>query len=162
MIKQATVDDLDAWAALRIKLWPDCSSEASRSEALEILESKREACFLFVADEDQNAVVGFVEISTRDYVDGCSSSPVGYVEGVFVEERYRKRGIGKLLIERGYEWMLGKGCSEVGSDASLDNNESIAFHERIGFEEVERQVVFMKKLRFEKPGGTTGVSNSAS
>lgn len=146
MIKEATTENIEAWARLRNSLWPHRSVEQSENNARDILKSDRETCFLHVESESGN-VTGFIEISTRDYSEGCKTSPVGYIEGIFVEESKRKNGIGLELVERSYSWMLHHGCSEVGSDALLENQGSIQFHERIGFIEVERQVVFKKKIK---------------
>ena len=36
----------------------------------------------------------------RDYVEGCGTSPIGYLEGVSVREAFRLRGIaGRLVSE---------------------------------------------------------------
>ena len=38
--------------------------------------------------------VGFAQVQLRrDYVGGNHLSPVGYLEGIYVEETYRRRGI---------------------------------------------------------------------
>lgn len=34
----------------------------------------------------------------HDYVEGRGSSPVGYLEGIFVEKEYRKQGCAKELL----------------------------------------------------------------
>ncbi|NET39937.1 MAG: GNAT family N-acetyltransferase [Cyanothece sp. SIO1E1] len=146
MIKEATIADLDAWIELRIQLWPQCSNEECQSDCLKIVESNRETCFISYLSPDEKQGIGFIEVSTRDYVEGCRSSPVGYIEGIFVSKGYRKRGLGTTLIEKSYEWLLSKGCSEVGSDSLIDNETSISFHKQIGFEEIERHVVFKKAI----------------
>jgi aminoglycoside 6'-N-acetyltransferase I len=147
VIKEATTEDLEGWVALRLQLWPHSSSEAYQAECLKILGSDRETCFIAYPVPSEKEANGFVEVSTRPYSDGCDSSPVGYIEGLFVSKGHRRKGLGKELIEKSYEWFLSKGCSEVGSDALIDNEASISFHKGIGFEEVERQVVFRKSLR---------------
>lgn len=146
MLKEATTDDIDSWIDLRTKLWPHCTKQESRSECLKIIESERATCFVSYSTSDGNKGIGFIEVSTRDYSDGCDSSPVGYIEGIFVSEANRKKGLGQKLIKKSYRWFLSKGCSEVGSDALIDNENSISFHKHIGFEEVERHVVFKKQI----------------
>ena len=146
MIKEASLDDLDAWIELRIQLWPDCSEEECRLECLKIIESKRERCFISYPNSEKEKGNAFIEVSLRDYSDGCESSPVGYIEGVFVREDDRKKGLASELVKTSCAWFLSQGCSEVGSDALIDNQDSIAFHKQIGFEEVERHVVFKKRI----------------
>ena len=43
-------------------------------------------------------------------------------------------------------WARVRGCTEMASDRELDNEESGAFHEALGYEEVERIVCFGKSL----------------
>jgi len=155
MIKEATAEDLDSWVELRVQLWPHQSAEESRTDCLKIIDSQREVCFISYPSSEEKKGNGFIEVSTRDYSDGCESSPVGYIEGVFVSEGNRKKGLGKELIEKSYGWFLTKGCSEVGSDALIENEESISFHKRIGFEEVERHVVFRKQIHANQASLTT-------
>jgi len=156
MIREATSKDIEAWARLRNSLWPHCSIEQCENDAAEILKTDRETCFIHVDSESQT-ITGFLEVSTRDYSEGCDSSPVGYLEGIFVEESKRRKGIALELVESSYSWMLGKGCTEVGSDALLENVESIEFHKKIGFVEVERQVVFKNKIKANQAAHTTPV-----
>jgi len=72
-----------------------------------------------------------------------------------VSEKIRKKGLGKELIEKSYGWFLSKGCSEVGSDALIENEDSISFHKHIGFEEVEKHVVFKKQIHAKQTVLTT-------
>ena len=51
---------------------------------------------LFVYFDDQ-IPAGFAQCQLRhDYVEGTDSSPVGYLEGIFVTERYRHKGIAPI------------------------------------------------------------------
>jgi aminoglycoside 6'-N-acetyltransferase I len=43
-------------------------------------------------------------------------------------------------------WALEKGCTEMASDTWLENETSIAAHLKMGYEEVERLVHFVKRL----------------
>ena len=90
---------------------------------------------------------GIAQCSLRnDYVEGTESSPVGYLEGIFVKVEYRKRGIGKELLIRCEEWAKIKGCSEFASDCEFNNMESLKFHLLLGFEEANRIICFKKNL----------------
>ena len=90
--------------------------------------------------------VGFAQCALRrDYVEGSSTSPVGYLEGVFVLQEYRRRGIARRLVEACQSWAQLQGCKEFASDCELDNLESQRFHQACGFAEVNRIVCFLKK-----------------
>ena len=132
------------WLAMRLALWPECPREDSLDEIWRIRHSDREAAFLALTDSD--VVAGFAEVSTREYVDGCQSTPVGYLEGIYIRPEYRKSGAGAALVQAVEAWARAQGCIEMGSDARIDNLDSIAFHHAVGFRETERQVVFLKEL----------------
>jgi len=138
-----------AWLEMRVALWPECPSGESTLEINRILASEREDAFLAV--DESGAALGFAEVSTREFVDGCRSSPVGYLEGIYVRPEYRRQGIGAALVRAAEVWSRDRGCSEMGSDTELDNSASIAFHTAAGFRETDRQVVFLKDInRIEK------------
>ena len=92
-------------------------------------------------------LVGFAEARLRhDYVEGCQTSPVCFLEGIFVEPDWRRGGLASRLCEHVATWAREQGCSEFASNALLENAESHAFHEAIGFEETERLVYFRRAL----------------
>lgn len=91
-------------------------------------------------------VVGFAEVSLRAVAEGCRHTPVGYLEGWYVASGWRGRGIGRRLVEAAEGWALARGCREMASDTELDNTASQAAHARLGYEEVERVVLFRKAL----------------
>ena len=94
-----------------------------------------------------NVAVGFAQCQLRrDYVEGIETSPVGYLEGVYVEPYYRKRGYGKVLVKACEDWAKSKGCIEFASDCELHNTDSLAFHLHTGFAEANRIICFTKKL----------------
>lgn len=96
---------------------------------------------------DGQTVTGFAEASLRhDYVNGCETSPVAFLEGIYVAPEYRRRGIARALCDAVEEWALGHGCTEFASDAPIDNEESHQMHAALGFEEMERVVCFRKTL----------------
>jgi aminoglycoside 6'-N-acetyltransferase I len=90
--------------------------------------------------------VGFVELSRRLYAEGCTTSPVGFLEGWYVEPEYRRRGIGGALVAASEAWARALGCREFASDALADNHVSTAAHKSLGFEEVEVIRCFRKSL----------------
>lgn len=144
MIKRADTKDVDVLAALAIQMWPDHDPGELAEEFREILANGEAACFLGYAD---GRPVAFAHCQLRhDYVEGTHSSPVGYLEGIFVSEGYRRKGRAARLLAACEAWAKEKGCAEFASDCEPDNAESIKFHAAAGFEETNRIVCFKKKL----------------
>ena len=97
---------------------------------------------------DDGGPIGFAEASLRrDYVNGCETSPVAFLEGIYVMPHARGQGVGRALDAAVRDWAIVRGCREYASDALLDNRESHAFHAALGFEETERIVYFRRVLR---------------
>ena len=100
---------------------------------------------VYIADEN-GTPVGFMELGTRPYAEGCLTSPVAYVEGLFVMPERRLQGVARLLIAEAETWARAQGLTELASDALIDNEGSIAMHKALGFAEVERIVCLRKSL----------------
>ncbi|WP_415404447.1 aminoglycoside 6'-N-acetyltransferase [Tateyamaria sp. SN3-11] len=146
-IRVATAADIDAWVQLRARLWPDTSLEEHRDEAREMLAAPDGACVTFLHDVEGVGPRGFAEVALRrDHVNGCDTSPVAFLEGIYVHPEDRGTGIGTSLLQAVRSWARDRGCSELGSDADLDNRASHAFHQAVGFEETERVVFFRQRL----------------
>ena len=144
MIQKAESKDLRILAELACQLWPCHTVEEMYTEFAEILEKPDAAFFLAYAEE---TAIGFVQCQLRhDYVEGTDSSPVGYLEGIYVAEDYRKHGIARELLSACESWAKAKGCTEFASDCELDNVHSLRFHLNVGFEEANRIICFTKKL----------------
>ncbi|WP_447728977.1 aminoglycoside 6'-N-acetyltransferase [Sphingomonas koreensis] len=141
-----------AWASLRAALWPDGSGEEHAADIVEFIaemaQGRAQVCFLAVRG---NEAVGFAEASVRqDYVNGCETSPVAFLEGIYVAPSSRRAGVAGKLLEAVEAWGRVSGCSELGSDAELTNFESHAFHHSLGFDETERVVFFRKAIGAER------------
>lgn len=144
MIRQADRNDLVPLAELALLLWPKHSLEDLVQEFSDIM-SQKDCLFLlkYVGEE----AVGFAQCQLRcDYVQGCHSSPVGYLEGIFVKEGCRGRGYAKELVQGCQAWAKEKACTEFASDCELENELSIRFHRALHFREAGRIVCFTKSL----------------
>ena len=144
MIKNATKDYVVVVAKLAIKMWKDNSIDGLTEEFIRLIEKDDAQIFIkFV----ENKAVGFAQCQLRyDYVEGTENSPVGYLEGIFVEDEYRGKGYAKELLSECQKWAKEKGCLEFASDCELDNATSLKFHIAMGFEEANRIICFTKKL----------------
>ena len=142
MICRARIEDAMTAAKLAVKMWTSHTLAEMTREFDALIANPQ--CAVFLAREEGKAV-GFAQCQLRrDYVEGTESSPVGYLEGVYVAEGYRKRGLARQLAAECENW--AKEMVEFASDCELGNEESLAFHLAIGFEEMNRIICFAKKL----------------
>ena len=132
--------DRRGYQAQREKLWPDCS------DADNDVWFARSDATTFLAFRGDGSMCGFVEVGSRPYAEDCDTSPVGYIEGWWVDEDMRHKGVGRALLEAAEHWARGMGYTEMASDALIDNVNSHAAHRACGYEEVERLVCFRKSL----------------
>jgi len=143
-IRRAVADDKPEWLRMRQGLWPDAPIEYLNYDLDEILADPEQT--VFVASRADGGLVAFIEASLRDYAEACETSPVGYIEAWYVDEHIRGQKLGREMVRAAEEWARQKGCAEMGSDTWLDNETSIAAHKKMGYDEVERLVHFLKRL----------------
>ena len=144
MIRKAELNDLPTLAELSCKLWPHHTVDEMLVEYGVDIENRDVAFFLAYAEE---TAIGFAQCGLRhDYVEGTSSSPVGYQEGIYVEPDHRHEGVARQLLQACESWAKAKGCTEFASDCEVDNTQSLRFHLNVGFEEANRIICFTKKL----------------
>ena len=133
-----------AWLALRLALWPDVVEAEQLSGMADALVRGH---YVRLAVAAGGSTVGFVEASKRvDYVNGTYSSPVAFLEGLYVVESSRRHGVARALVESVVKWALAEGCRELASDSLLDNTAAHDAHRALGFEETERVVYFRRAL----------------
>jgi aminoglycoside 6'-N-acetyltransferase I len=144
-IREVRPDERAIWLRLRQSLWPGTPRVELAQEVQEILADPMRNRVL-VAVSSEGEVVGFIEVAMRDWAEGCSGRPVGYIEAWYVEPEHRRTGVGRELVQAAEEWVLSQGCNEIASDAELGNDVSARAHEALGYDEVLRLVLFAKKL----------------
>ena len=136
--------DMQEWLRMRALLYED-TPEDNLNETQAILD-EYEIWGVFVLERPSSKLGGFAEVGIRKYAEGCSTSPVAYLEGWYVDADCRKQGFGALLITAVEQWAKQNGYTELASDALIENTVSLAAHLALGFDEVERQICFIKTL----------------
>jgi len=144
LVKRAAPGDAEQVASLALALWPDHDPGEMQSEIAGSLAMSDTAFFLARRGEE---AVGFAQCQLRhDYVEGTDTRPVGYLEGIYVEEAERRRGVARALLARCEAWARAKGCTMFASDCEWDNAQSLSFHMAVGFREANRIICFVKDL----------------
>jgi aminoglycoside 6'-N-acetyltransferase I len=144
-IAVAKLEDAADWAAMRQALWPKGYPRQHDADIARLLALPGDT-INFIARADDRRPIGFAEAGLRhDYVNGTQSSPVAFLEGIFVDPAFRRTGVARQLAEAVENWARQQGCSELASDTGIANIASQKLHNALGFAETQR-VVFFRKL----------------
>ena len=143
-IVNADWNNLKEWTNLALLLFPNSSFEEELNLHQKILASDNEMGLLYRRD---GQYVGFMNLSIRrDYVNGTDTSPVVFVEALYVLPAYQRQGIGREFIEYAEQYAAQKGITQIASDCFIDNLASEHFHKSCGFIEKERVICFAKDV----------------
>ena len=146
IVRRAGPADRPIWAAMLGRLHgPDTTSGQFQAEMGE-WEKLDEPLVCWLAFDADGTAVGMVDARVRNYAEGAPNGPAAYIEDLWVEEDWRRRGVAAALVEAVEDWAVARNLPWLGSDAELANADSHALHRALGFEEVERLVVFGKPL----------------
>ncbi len=137
-------DDFSLWSKFRGEIYPLINKDYDLKEIENISASDLWKCW-FIENEDGQRI-GLVELSLRNIVDGCLSSPVPYLEGLYIIEPERGKGRGTDVIGMIKLWCQEQGYSELATDAELTNIRAQKFYEKLGFEQVDRVVEYRLEL----------------
>ncbi len=131
---------------MRQSLWPSDPDEHVLAIERYFGGEAREPLEVLLAFDELGREIGFIELSIRAYAEGCKTDRVAFIEGWYVEPVARRRGVGAALIDAADAWARSQGCIELGSDAEVDNLDSIAAHNAVGFKETGTVRCVMKSL----------------
>ena len=144
--RKANINDLNTVSELSILM---CSGENcgehDENYIKESLQNPKMALFLAF---DGDKAVGFSHVYKRyEWVwTESEEGPFGYLDIIFARPEYRNKGIAKTLALKCENWSRENGCVEFASSCDLENESSLAFHLKIGFNENHRIIHFSKRL----------------
>jgi aminoglycoside 6'-N-acetyltransferase I len=149
-VRLAALSDVAQLTPMRCALWPESSASHHAAELTAVLNGSSQRVYplmIFVAEENDGTMAGFLEANLRSAADGCDEKlPVGYVEGWFVAEWRRGQGVGAALLHAAEEWARAQGCAEMASDTDISNILSQRVHQASGFTISARSILFRKRL----------------
>ena len=95
----------------------------------------------YVAEASDGQVVGMVWLSVQQRISGAK---FGWVYDLTVDAKFRRKGIGRMLLRRAYDHFKACGISSIGLMVLLDNHSARELYENEGFR--ERSAYVFKKL----------------
>ena len=144
--RKKNTSDIKELNRLREALWPGSPDE--HASEIDAYFSGKSSYIedIIVLERPEGQLGGFIELSIRDYAEGCSTEKVPYVEGWYIDEDLRGSGNGKKLMREAEKWAREKGFDEIASDTGVTNTVGISAHKSLGFKETVRIVCFIKRL----------------
>ena len=131
---------------MREALWPSPAREHAGEIGRYFAGTINEPLEVLLAFDEQMKAIGLIELSIRAYVEGCETDRVAFVEGWYVVPASRGHGVGAALIDAAESWARSQGCTELGSDAEVEDAASAAAHLAVGFIETGVVRCFKKLL----------------
>ena len=140
ILRVANIKDAECITELSHQLGYETTREKTQQRLAEIL-SQTDNC-IFVAVDD-TLVIGWIH---GFYSLRVESEPFVEIGGLVVDKNYRKKGIGKILIENVCTWSNLKKCNNIRVRSNIVRKESHQFYKNMGFIELKEQKVFGKQL----------------
>jgi len=141
-MRGAKGDDASTIAELSGQLGYTTSTAQVEARLMAIADSPRHR--VIVACRDDESVVGWIHVLISLRV---SSRPFGELGGFVVDEQFRGRGIGRLLLGAAEEWVKDEGVDLLRVRSRSNRTDSHAFFQRAGFGLTKNQKVFDKPIR---------------
>ncbi|RLC64969.1 MAG: N-acetyltransferase [Chloroflexi bacterium] len=140
-VRLASVGDSESITVLCHQLGYPTSREEMQQRLEQVLQDERHA--VFVAELSDGRVAGWVHVHLRWLVIADLGAEI---EGLVVDQSCRRRGIGRLLMQRAEEWARRRGCRAVQLRSNVIRKGAHVFYENIGYSIVKTQLTFRKVL----------------
>lgn len=103
-----------------------------------ILSSENDRIFVAVCD---NTVVGYVHICSYDLI---FSPPLKNIMGIAVCQQYKRRGIGRSLLEKAEQWAIQEKAAGIRIISGATRSEAHEFYRKCGYSGDKLQINLRK------------------
>ena len=140
IIRLVTEQDAVAVNALSTQLGYAMPVEQTLSNIRSVLGNSRHTAFVAI---HENKIIGWIGAAEALQIE---SAPFCEIRGLVVDEKYRGKGVGKLLIEKVKQWSKESGNTTLRLRTNMIRKEAHLFYQHLGFKEVKEQKVFEMKI----------------
>ena len=140
-LRKATIEDAEALASLLTEIgWFEVFENESLEESSQRVRAELELCLaddshlVCVAQSEEGKIIGYISVHWLPYL--FMRGPEGYVSELFVLDRARGRGVGRLLLQAVETAARSRGCTRM-SLTNLRHRESYRrqFYVKAGWSE---------------------------
>ena len=131
-VRTAASGDVPRLLELYAELQPQ-DPPIEESAALDTFErAARQGCTYFVA-EDGGLIVGTCYVAIIPNITK-QCSPIGFLENVVVAAPYRRRGVGRRLMDAAIAHARACGCYKITLQSNVKRDGAHRFYEAVGFD----------------------------
>jgi len=134
--RQIKIEDATEVNQLSAQLGYPLSIEETEKNIAAVIASKYDDAFVAV---HENQIIGWIGVSQAVLVEVM---PHCEINGLVVDEKYRGKGIGKLLLEKAAQWGREKANNKLRLRCNVIRTEAHEFYQHLGFREIKQQKVF--------------------
>ncbi len=136
--KARIVEMDDAYAITMLsEQWGYRSAKEKMIHCLQDITKNSDHIMYVMQAEDQ--VIGWIH---GIYSLRVESDPFVEIGGLVIDKDFRRKGLGKFLIEKIIEWSQFRNCHMIRVRCNIIREDANAFYGRIGFKEIKQQKVY--------------------
>jgi GNAT superfamily N-acetyltransferase len=132
-VREMTIDDAQAVNLLSQQLGYPLSIQQTLQNINAVVKSKDHTAFVAVIENKIAGWVGAAQAIMIEVMPHCE------INGLVIDENYRGKGIGKLLVEKVKHWAKEKGNDKLTLHCNIKRTEAHLFYEHLGFKEIKQQ-----------------------
>lgn len=141
IIRRAVKSDAVELARLASQLGYPSSVHEIEARLARILGSADD--YVLVAEDSSGELFGWIHGSLSQLLESDYRVEIG---GLVVDERYRRIGLGRRLVESVESWARECGAAELSVRCREERTEAHAFYESLSFRQTKTQRVFRKRV----------------
>jgi GNAT superfamily N-acetyltransferase len=142
ILRRAVQSDAEELARLTSQLGYPSSAAVIGSRLARMLPSSNDC--LLVVESSSGELVGWIHGFLSQFLESEYRVEIG---GLIVDDRLRRKGIGRRLVRAVEDWALEQGAVELSVRCREDRAESHRFYESLSFTHTKTQRVFRKRIR---------------
>ena len=139
-VRQMKIDDAGSVTLLSQQLGYPLSNQQILQNIHLVLRSKDHTAFVATIE---NKIVGWIGAAQAIMIEVM---PHCEINGLVIDENYRGKGVGKLLVEKVKQWAMEKGNDTLSLRCNVKRIEAHLFYEHLGFQEIKQQKNFVIKI----------------
>ena len=140
VIREVLPENAPEISELSYQLGYPIYGEETIQNIVNLRQSKHDEAFVAIQEQK---IIGWIGVS---YKISLESPPLCEIHGLVVNEQYRNRGVGKILIKKAQQWTRDKGINKLRLRCNIKRADAILFYQNYGFNEVKQQKVFEIKF----------------